>query len=53
MPDALDALRGSDILRHYLGTDFVDLYDSCKSDELSRFERHVSELETQWYLSTL
>ncbi|ANG63037.1 gamma-glutamylputrescine synthetase [Marinobacterium aestuarii] len=53
MPDALELFRQSEVLRNYLGSDFVDLYDSCKSDELSQFERHVSELETQWYLSTL
>ncbi|MFC6673298.1 glutamine synthetase family protein [Marinobacterium aestuariivivens] len=53
MPDALEAFRANEALACYLGRDFVELYDACKSDELSRFERHVSELETQWYLSTL
>ncbi|GGO76676.1 glutamine synthetase [Marinobacterium nitratireducens] len=53
MSEALEAFRANEALASYLGRDFVDLYDACKADELSRFERHVSELETQWYLSTL
>lgn len=51
--DALDRLNGSNILREYLGDAFVDLFITCKAEELAEFERHVTGLETQWFLTTV
>ena len=40
-------------LREYLGDAFVDLFITCKAEELAEFERHVTGLETQWFLTTV
>ncbi len=53
MSEALDALLEDKILQRYLGEDFVELYHTCKQEELASFERHVSALETEWCLKTL
>ncbi len=53
LPDTLDALRNSDLIREYFGSRFVELFATCKASELAEFERHVTTLETQWFLSTL
>ncbi len=49
---ALENLKESTVMRSYLTPEFVDLYVTCKEKELSEFERHVSQLETQWYLTS-
>ncbi|MBY4678179.1 glutamine synthetase family protein [Marinobacterium arenosum] len=53
MAEALALLRQDQLLSNYLTPAFVELYLACKEDELAQFERHVSPLETQWYLSAL
>ncbi len=52
LTDALQALEQSDILREYFGDAFINLYTTSKQGELSEFERHVTALETQWFLTT-
>ena len=51
--EALDMLNQDEVLRSYLSSEFIDLYVTCKKEELSEFERHVSQLESQWYLTTI
>ncbi|MEH6651915.1 MAG: glutamine synthetase family protein [Motiliproteus sp.] len=51
--EALDSIDESELLRSYFSPEFIDLYVTCKRDELSEFERHVSQLESQWYLTTV
>lgn len=48
--DALRELDSSEVMRHYLGTDFVDVFVTCKQKELEQFERHITDLEYDWYL---
>lgn len=49
VPDnARDALRfqdQSDVIRSWFGSEFVDLYQTCKWSEVTLFERQVTELE--------
>ncbi|WP_286240074.1 glutamine synthetase family protein [Neptuniibacter halophilus] len=51
--DSLDQLQRSDVLKSYLSEAFVDLFITCKQAELAEFERHVTELESQWFLTTV
>ncbi|WP_281544190.1 glutamine synthetase family protein [Grimontia sp. SpTr1] len=48
--DALRELSSSDAMRQFLGTDFVDVFVTCKEKELEEFEQHVTALEYDWYL---
>ncbi|WP_232313172.1 glutamine synthetase family protein [Enterovibrio coralii] len=50
--DALRELSDSDVLRQYLGTDFIDVFVTCKEKELEEFEQHITTLEYDWYLRT-
>ncbi|MGB1271408.1 MAG: glutamine synthetase family protein [Endozoicomonas sp.] len=50
--EALARLSDSKRLPEYISRDYLDLYALCKSEELKRFERHVTALETQWMLRT-
>jgi len=53
MAESLETLRNSSRIQQYFGAPFVDLFATCKGAELAEFERHVTSLETQWFLSTL
>jgi len=53
LPDTLAQLRSSERLQQYFGAPFINLFATCKEAELAEFERHVTSLETQWFLSTL
>ncbi|WP_325892188.1 glutamine synthetase family protein [Grimontia sp. NTOU-MAR1] len=48
--DALRELSASEAMRQFLGTDFVDVFVTCKEKELEEFEQHVTALEYDWYL---
>ncbi|MEZ8079998.1 glutamine synthetase family protein [Enterovibrio norvegicus] len=48
--DALRVLSQSEPMREYLGTDFVDVFVTCKEKELEEFEQHITGLEYDWYL---
>lgn len=48
--DALRVLKKSHGLAHYLGARFIHGYLLCKEDELYRFEREITSLETDWLL---
>jgi glutamine synthetase len=47
---ALARLRGSRVLKSYLGEAYVDLYCATKAAEHASFLDHVSPREYQWYL---
>lgn len=40
-------------LHDYLGQAFCDIYQTAKQSELDQFESHITELETQWYLTNV
>ena len=51
--DLLDALRvteSSDVLKDYLGEDFIPIYCAQKRSEVARFEAAISAREYEWYL---
>lgn len=50
LPDALKLFVASDVLRQYLGDDFVDIYAETKRLEYARFQQSISEREYDWYL---
>ena len=47
---AVDLLERSDILRDYLGDNFVDMFVSVKRTEQARFFEVVTALDYDWYL---
>jgi len=47
---ALARLRGSGVLRAYLGDTYVELYCATKEAELASFLDHITPREYQWYL---
>jgi glutamine synthetase len=47
---ALARLRGSRILKSYLGETYVDLYCATKEAEYASFLDHITPREYQWYL---
>ncbi len=53
MHDALQQMADSELLREYFTPAFLDLFIVCKREELSEFERHVTALESQWFLTTV
>ncbi|ELU00802.1 hypothetical protein CAPTEDRAFT_123237, partial [Capitella teleta] len=50
--EALSALAENRRLSGYISQEYIDLYALCKREELQRFERHVTALETEWMLKT-
>jgi len=50
LPAALASLRGSHILKSYLGEAYVDLYCATKEGEYASFLDHTTPREYQWYL---
>ncbi|MGB0360141.1 MAG: glutamine synthetase family protein, partial [Endozoicomonas sp.] len=50
--DALDRLADNCLLKEYIPDEYLSLYLLCKREELKRFERHVTALETEWMLKT-
>jgi glutamine synthetase len=51
--DALRSLEESDVLRDYLGADFLKVFVACKEHEINEFEHTISDLEYLWYLHTV
>ena len=50
VPASLEALRGSDVLRDYLGSRYVDVYTRVKELEFEKLYETISDKEYQWYL---
>ena len=48
--DALRLLSSSEMMKHYLGSDFVEVFVTCKEKELEQFEKHITDIEYDWYL---
>lgn len=51
--DALRNLQSSEVMREYLGENFLDIFVACKEHELHEFEHTISDLEYLWYLHTV
>lgn len=51
--DALAALEQGKILPDYLGKEYCKMYIACKTEEMETFQRHISRLEYEWYLSSV
>jgi glutamine synthetase len=49
--EAINELDRSDLFRSALGNDFIDEFVSLKQEEWLEYHRHVSDWETQRYLS--
>lgn len=47
---ALKETLSSDVLRGYLGDDFIDMYCQHRQAELDNLENSISQREYQWYL---
>jgi len=47
---ALERLGRSEILRGYLGHEYLRLYCATKHNEMASFNAHISPLEYEWYL---
>jgi glutamine synthetase len=47
---ALARFEDSELLRSYLGGEYVDLYCETKRLELEKFHQHISAREHEWYL---
>lgn len=51
--EALAALEQGKILPDYLGKEYCKMYIACKTEEMEAFQRHISGLEYEWYLSSV
>ena len=51
--DALRELEASEVMKEYIGEDYLDVFVLCKENELEEFERTISDLEYMWYLHTV
>jgi len=49
--EAINELDRSDLFRSALGNDFIDEFVSLKQEEWLDYHRHVSDWETQRYVS--
>ena len=51
--DALRQLEASQVMKDYIGEEYLDVFVLCKENELEEFERTISDLEYMWYLHTV
>ena len=51
--DALRELEASQVMKDYIGEEYLDVFVLCKENELEEFERTISDLEYMWYLHTV
>ena len=50
---ALGLLAESQHLQHYLGQEFIKVYQTNKHFEMKSFEHYITPLEVDWYMNTL
>lgn len=50
LPSALKRLRNSQVMKDYLGEQYVEVYAETKMLEFEKFQRAISPLEYDWYL---
>ena len=50
---AMDAMRGSQVLRNYFGSSFVDCFCTLKEVEADRFNAEPTSRDFAWYLRTV
>jgi glutamine synthetase len=48
---AIDMLSAGQVIREYLGAEYVQLYSHTKQSEHDEFHAHISSLEFEWYLN--
>src|SRR5690606_37935374 len=51
--DALRQLEGSEMMKDYIGEEYLDVCVLCKETALEVFVRIISDLEYLWYLHTV
>lgn len=51
--DALRELEASEVMKEYIGEEYLDVFVLCKESEMEEFERTISDLEYMWYLHTV
>lgn len=51
--DALRLLETSEVMKEYIGEEYLDVFVLCKESEQEEFERTISDLEYMWYLHTV
>ncbi|WP_339845501.1 glutamine synthetase family protein [uncultured Halopseudomonas sp.] len=51
--DALRSLETSEVMKEYIGEEYLDVFVLCKESEQEEFERTISDLEYMWYLHTV
>src|SRR5690606_23552357 len=51
--DALRQLEGSEMMKDYIGEEYLDGFVLCKENELEEVERTISDLEYMWYRHTV
>ncbi len=51
--DALRALETSEVMKEYIGEEYLDVFVLCKESEMEEFEKTISDLEYMWYLHTV
>ncbi len=51
--DAIDLLKQSEIIRHYLGDEFVDVLCAVKRHEMELLNKRISDIEYESYLGLL
>ena len=51
--DALRELETSEVMKEYIGEEYLDVFVLCKESELEEFEKTISDLEYMWYLHTV
>lgn len=50
---AVEAFEESEVMREYLGEQFMSIFAACKRFERESFASHVTSLEYEWYLRTV
>lgn len=51
--DALRELEASEVMKEYIGEEYLDVFVLCKESEMEEFEKTISDLEYMWYLHTV
>lgn len=51
--DAMRQLECSDVLRHYFGDAFIEVYLAIRKQELETFEKVISGVEYEWFLGSV
>lgn len=53
MQEAMDNFRRSSWVKEYFGEEWRAVYSTCKQSEFDNFRSFITELEYEWYLSSI